>query len=148
MLKNKLAKIVVVAAIASLSIIGVLTLNHDDEQKNNNSSNTTNPSSHEVKSEFDSIMHEIENDTARLIDVRTRQEYENRKIAGAELLSLQDIESGVRPEYDDSTKLYIYCRSGNRSAVAASILKADGYNVEDLGGLEDVAAIGGKIARQ
>lgn len=39
----------------------------------------------------------------------------------------------------------MYCRSGNRSAVAAEQMKAKGLDVIDAGGLEDVEAAGASL---
>ena len=147
MLKSKSAKTIATLAIAGLSITSIFLFHQSGGPEAGESSNDAGASERETISEYDKIMNKVEDGAAKLIDVRTLEEYESRKIAGAKLLPLQDIESGARPEYDDNTKLYIYCRSGNRSAVAADILKADGYDVIDLGGVEDVVAIGGKIAR-
>jgi rhodanese-related sulfurtransferase len=45
------------------------------------------------------------------------------------------------------TKIYVYCRSGNRSAEAINIMRATGFtNLVDLGGVPDVQAIGGVLA--
>ncbi|MHB1086289.1 MAG: rhodanese-like domain-containing protein [Minisyncoccota bacterium] len=84
---------------------------------------------------------------AILLDVRTPDEYAAGHIEGATNLSLQDIQSGALPDVDTSKTVYVYCRSGNRSAQAAVILKKAGYTVEDLGGLSSVTALGGKIVK-
>jgi rhodanese-related sulfurtransferase len=42
----------------------------------------------------------------------------------------------------------VYCRSGNRSSQAATMLKAAGFtNVTDLGGLSAVEKIDGKLVQ-
>lgn len=85
---------------------------------------------------------------ARLYDVRTASEYTAGHFKNAENWSLQNMQSGILPEIPKDTKLYVYCQSGNRSSQAAAILKQAGFtNVTDLGGLQDVQAIGGKITR-
>lgn len=83
---------------------------------------------------------------AKLYDVRTGQEYTDGHFESAELWSLQDMQAGEFPDVAKDTKLYVYCRSGNRSAQATSLLSDAGYtNVVDLGGLQDVQASGGVL---
>ena len=85
---------------------------------------------------------------AQLIDVRTLEEFEAGHIDGASLLPLQDIERDIFPATSKTTKLYLYCRSGNRSAQAKQVLETAGYtNVVDLGAMSDVEALGGKVIR-
>ncbi|MCA9324015.1 rhodanese-like domain-containing protein [Candidatus Saccharibacteria bacterium] len=96
---------------------------------------------------FQTITSDIESG-AKLIDVRTTEEYAEGYIQGAELLPLADIQSGSYPQVDKMTKIYVYCRSGNRSAQATSLLRTAGYtNVVDLGGYDDVVSLGGKIVK-
>lgn len=85
------------------------------------------------------------NNPGSFIDVRTPAEYNESRFEGAELLPLQDIQSGALPNVDTDTTVYLYCRSGNRSAQATQILESAGYSVVDLGGLPDVTAMGGDL---
>lgn len=83
---------------------------------------------------------------ARLYDVRTADEYKTGHFASALLWSLQDMQAGKLPDVAKSTKLYVYCRTGNRSSQATALLATAGYtNVTDLHGLADVESIGGKL---
>lgn len=94
---------------------------------------------------FASIQKDIENG-AQLLDVRTPEEYDEGHFTESTLLPLQVIESGKMPEVNKDTKLYVYCRSGNRSADATKMLKNAGYtDVVDLGGLADVQKLGGSL---
>jgi phage shock protein E len=72
-----------------------------------------------------------------LVDVRTIPEYVSGYVEGAINIPLDTIESNFRnivPNKD--TRLFIICRSGNRSAEAAQILKKMGYtNITDIGGI-------------
>ena len=46
------------------------------------------------------------------------------------------------------TKIYLYCRSGNRSATAQQLLQKQGYtNVIDLGGLGDLTKLGFSLVK-
>jgi len=83
----------------------------------------------------------------RLIDVRSRAEYDSGHIDGAINLDVQAIQAGSLPQVAKTQKVYVYCRSGSRSGQAASILKSAGFqNVIDLGAMTKVQSIGGTIA--
>jgi rhodanese-related sulfurtransferase len=63
----------------------------------------------------------------RFIDVRYEEEWEDGHIPGATLLPLTDIRERL-DELDRNGRFITYCLSGKRSAVAAMILKANGFN--------------------
>jgi rhodanese-related sulfurtransferase len=67
-----------------------------------------------------------------LIDVRTPSEYQAEKIDQAQNIPLQVLQSRVT-ELDKSKAIVVYCRSGNRSGVAATFLRQQGFNVYDAG---------------
>lgn len=63
-----------------------------------------------------------------VLDVRTPSEYRSGHIAGAKLIPLQELEKRVAELQSHRQKpILIYCRSGNRSRLAASILKYFGF---------------------
>jgi len=93
---------------------------------------------------YESIMGAVD-DGATFLDVRTPEEYFESHYEGAELFPLQRLQRGELPDYDPEETLYVYCRTGNRTQEASAILRQAGYNVVDLGGLEDVRAIGGQL---
>lgn len=75
---------------------------------------------------------------AMLLDVRTEEEYEAERAEGALLLPLGDIAPETAAEVipDYNTTVLLYCRTGNRSSLAAKRLARYGYkNLYDLGGL-------------
>lgn len=83
---------------------------------------------------------------ARLYDVRTTEEYGAGHFEDATNWSLQDMQAGKLPDAPKNAKIFVYCRSGNRSGQAVTLLKSAGYtNVTDLRGLASVEAIGGKL---
>ena len=85
---------------------------------------------------------------ARLLDVRTKEEFDEGHFVRAELVPLQEIEDGKLPDINKDSKIYLYCRSGNRSSQAKALLEKAGYtSVVDLGGLADVQRIGGNLTR-
>ncbi len=95
---------------------------------------------------FATIQQEVSDGSAKLYDVRTQQEYDDGHFAGALLHDSQQIEAGNYPDVPKDTKLYVYCRSGNRSGQATMALKQAGFtNVTDLGGLSSVQKLGGAL---
>lgn len=75
---------------------------------------------------------------AILLDVRTEEEYSETHIDGSTNLPLQKIEMATSIITDKNKPLFVYCRSGVRSAKAVAILKKMGYtNVNDIGGILD-----------
>lgn len=74
-----------------------------------------------------------------IIDVRTREEYQSGYIPDSFNLPLGTIEAGISNiTADKQAVLLVYCRSGNRSKVAARELTELGYvNVYDFGGIVD-----------
>lgn len=98
-------------------------------------------------SAFSSIEKELRNG-AQLLDVRTEEEYKAGHIKGAKLLSLQDIKAGKLPLADKDTRLYVYCRSGSRSAEAKRTLTAAGYtNVVDMGAMSNLERMEAPVER-
>ena len=82
----------------------------------------------------------IINDGAILLDVRTKEEYNEKHIDGASLLPLDkiDIDSIYQIVSEKDTPIIVYCRSGNRSQQAREKLIALGYSkVYDLGAMSN-----------
>ncbi|MFA9397987.1 MAG: rhodanese-like domain-containing protein [Clostridiaceae bacterium] len=83
---------------------------------------------------------ELDNDSSIvLLDVRTQQEYDEGHIKESILIPLDQLKSRAEGDLKDkNAKIFVYCRSGNRSKQAAIILNDLGYtNVFDLGGIID-----------
>ncbi len=107
---------------------------------------TSKPNDSVPQTDFASVQSDL-TAGASLLDVRTKEEYEDGHFEGATLFPLQDIESGRLPDVAKDTTIYVYCRSGNRSSQASQLLKKAGYtNIVDLGGLSDVQKIGGDLS--
>lgn len=90
-------------------------------------------SSEEAKARIDS------GDEVIIVDVRTAEEFKSGYIPNAILIPNESI-GKTRPELlpDLDAEILIYCRSGNRSALAANKLIAMGYTkVYDFGGIND-----------
>ena len=63
-----------------------------------------------------------------LLDVRTQEEYDADHIEGSTLIPVDELDSRLSEiaDYKDQTVL-VYCRSGNRSMVAADVLVKNGF---------------------
>lgn len=84
-------------------------------------------------------------DGAVLLDVRTEKEYSGGHIDGSVNLPLSRISSIADTIKDKSTPLFVHCRSGGRSTMAAASLKRMGYtNVKDIGG---ISSYRGKVVK-
>jgi phage shock protein E len=91
---------------------------------------TTVISPQEVKKSIDA------KDKITIVDVRTPDEYKTGHIKNSVLLTLDTIEENARKVLPDKNKLlYVYCRSGVRSAKAVTQLQQLGYtNVHSIDG--------------
>jgi rhodanese-related sulfurtransferase len=70
-----------------------------------------------------------------LVDVRTEAEYKAGAIPSAVNIPFDVIADNL-PTGDRSDRIIVYCRSGNRSGVAADTLESLGFtNVLDFGGV-------------
>ena len=81
--------------------------------------------------------------SATAIDVRTPEEHADGHIKESELINFQSAEFGQQSAaLNPSTTYVVYCRSGNRSAQAATQMQAAGLTVLDGGSLENMVAAG------
>lgn len=83
--------------------------------------------------EFQSL---IADPNVQLLDVRTSEEYAEGHIAGAALVDVNDstFVQQAMAVLDKQRPVAVYCRSGRRSARAASLLSEQGYTVTNLNG--------------
>ena len=74
-----------------------------------------------------------------ILDVRTREEYEQGHIPGAILIPDTEIEAKAEEALTDKDQLIlVYCRSGQRSKLAAEALVELSYtNIREFGGIID-----------
>ncbi len=72
-----------------------------------------------------------------LLDVRTLEEHRKKRITGSMLLPVDQVEQEAMVKLPDkNATIFIYCRSGRRSAIAVETLIKLGYtDVCDLGGI-------------
>ena len=78
-------------------------------------------------------------DNAVLLDVRQADEFDAGHIEGAVLVPYDTIAEKVGAVVPDkNTLVYVYCRSGRRSAIAVEAMRKLGYtNLTDLGGIDE-----------
>ncbi len=76
-----------------------------------------------------------------ILDVRTPQEFRDQAVEGAVNIDVTDSRFIARVNELDKTKTYkLYCRSGNRSSMAESLMKAEGFkHLENLGSTKEAA---------
>lgn len=72
-----------------------------------------------------------------ILDVRTKEEYDEKHIPGALLIPNEEILERAEAELPDKEiTILVYCRSGNRSKAASEKLAELGYtNVLEFGGI-------------
>ena len=77
--------------------------------------------------------------TYTLIDVRSKDEYDEGHINGAILIPHTQIEQKISNYVSDKNyPIKLYCRSGHRASIAKDALNRMGYqNVVNLGGFND-----------
>ena len=74
-----------------------------------------------------------------IIDVRTLEEFQSAHLNKAINIEWQNILS-IQNNINKTGKIYLYCRSGNRSQKATEILIDAGFvDVENLGSLEQAS---------
>lgn len=75
-------------------------------------------------------------DGAQLLDVRTKEEWDEGHLKGATLVTVTEkgFLEKAKAALDPKRAVVVYCRSGRRSAKAAEQLRAAGFTVYDLDG--------------
>lgn len=70
---------------------------------------------------------QIISEGAFLVDVRTPGEFQGGHVKGSVNIPLDTISANLK-KFNDKKNIVVFCRSGNRSAQAKSILEQNGYN--------------------
>lgn len=89
--------------------------------------------------DWDEAERAVRDERAYLLDVRRRTEWDEGHVEGAEHVHLGHLPSHVR-ELPRDRPILLYCRTGNRSGIGASLLQAHGF--DDVRNVE-----GGVVAR-
>ena len=89
-----------------------------------------------------------ENGNIKVIDVRKPDEFESGHVNGAENMPLDTINDSM-PALSKNETLYVHCAGGYRSMIAASILKARGFEdvVNIQGGFGEISKTGVEVAK-
>ena len=90
------------------------------------------------------ILKEIKSGKAYLVDVRTPEEYSTKHLQYAQNINIRSEKFADEiKQLDKSKKIYLYCRSGNRSGKAADTLQTFGYNFGyNIGALDSLVVKG------
>ncbi len=84
----------------------------------------------------------LSNPATSILDVRTVMEFEMEHINGAKNIPVNEIQFRLDEIKKLSQPIVVYCLSGGRSAMAASILKQAGINeVYNGGGIGDMKQV-------
>lgn len=92
----------------------------------------------------------LEKDSGVVLDVRTQGEFNGGHVAGALQIDFlkPDFEEAVK-QLDKEKIYYVYCRSGNRSTKATTLMKSLGFknvfNVKD--GIDNILKSGLPVAK-
>lgn len=76
----------------------------------------------------------LSNPATSIIDVRTAMEYKMDHIKGAKNIPVNELSFRLNEVKELSKPIVVYCLSGGRSSMAASILKQAGFNEVYNGG--------------
>ncbi len=68
----------------------------------------------------------IDRDEVFILDVRTREEYNESHINGSTLIPVQELDIRFK-ELPRDKKILVYCRTGGRSVTASEILVKNGF---------------------
>ncbi len=81
----------------------------------------------------------------KIIDVRTKGEYDYGHIQNAILFDIMDMMYGKFPEVSKDEEILLYCESGSRATIAKSMMEQVGFtNVSNGGGIGEMISNGYK----
>ena len=89
-----------------------------------------------AKTKEEQLKEIIEKNNYIIVDVRTKEEYEEQHVENAINIPYDEIDSNV--DLDKSKTILVYCKSGKRSNIAYNTLKKLQYDVFDLGGFDNL----------
>ncbi|UTT42165.1 rhodanese-like domain-containing protein [Exiguobacterium aurantiacum] len=113
-------KLMLILSILVLTTIGIVLFTSEESEI--------------TKIDVETLQNRLENEEITLLDVREVDEYEGGHIEGAVNAPLSSLNETELP-YPKDEPIYVICRSGNRSAQAAQLLKQRGYTeIYDVSG--------------
>jgi phage shock protein E len=84
----------------------------------------------------------IKNPSTIVVDVRSPWEFESNHIPGSKNIPLEEVPYKVEEFKSFKNPVVLYCRSGNRSGMAVSILKQNGVTeVYNGGAIADIQVL-------
>ncbi len=78
----------------------------------------------------------IESNNYQIVDVRTKEEYDEGHVKGAINIPYDEIDENTN--LNKNKTIMVYCKSGKRSSIAYNTLKNLGYDVYDLGAYSSI----------
>ncbi|HZA27823.1 MAG TPA: rhodanese-like domain-containing protein [Actinomycetota bacterium] len=88
------------------------------------------------------VVHERQEEV-QIVDVREKPEWDAGRIEGSVHIPLSELMAGRLESLDTSRPVVAVCRTGNRSEVAALMLRARGFDAHNMeGGTEAWVAAG------
>lgn len=94
---------------------------------------------------FDEMNSLIQDENVQIVDVRSANEFHSGHIEGADHVFLGTLENNLG-KIDKDKKVVIHCQAGDRSTIAYSILRREGFEnvVNYIGGMKEWKEKGGK----
>lgn len=90
---------------------------------------------------MDEILKEMISEGALLVDVRTPEEFAEGHVKNSINIPVGDVMNNL-DQFADQSSIIVYCRSGNRSEMAKSLLQASGIqNVVNAGTWQHVDSL-------
>ena len=143
-------KLIFIYLLLTLSILAACQPSNSQTSSPSDSSSTIDwsqagPVAQKNQLSFADIKADVEKG-AKFFDVRSEDEFNAGNFGITESYPIAELEAGILPDLPKDTKIYVHCLKGIRSAKAVEILREAGFSqVYDLGGVQQVEAIGGKI---
>ena len=109
--------------------------------KDSQASPATGASGNGAKVEVDAFKKQMAKEGARILDVRTPEEYAAGHLEGAVLLDFNGGQFAAElPSLDPDAEYVVYCRSGNRAGQAVALMEKAGIGAAtNAGSLEQAA---------
>ena len=86
--------------------------------------------------DYEEINTIIEGGNYIIVDVRTKEEYDESHVKGAINIPYDEIDE--KTNLDKTKTILVYCKSGNRSTKAFDTLTSLGYNAYNMGAFSDL----------
>ena len=143
-------KLIFIYLLLTLSILAACQPSNSQTSSPSDSSSTIDwsqagPDAQKNQLSFADVKADVEKG-AKFYDVRSEDEFNAGNFGITDSLPIAELEAGILPDVPKDTTIYVHCFRGIRSAKAVEILREAGFSqVYDLGGVQQVEAIGGKI---